>query len=369
MYRLYKIVVDFLIIMVFLATIASTCIHRIFWKRASHETSSLDEKRKLAARPVFSWKSIGAYPSAFETYFNDHFGFRSELIRLNAHFMLKIAGRSPQEKFILGRDGWLFYRSEMDGNGYSITDYQGLLTYTDEELKHIKTALEDRRTWCQRNGISFVAIVPPGKPTIYSEYMPFSIRRFSARTRIVQLMEYMNKNSTFEIIDVRDILFQRKNIDARRLYYKGGTHWNQLGAYFGYREIMKRLAKTDPRYTPFELEDFDIETTPNSTYDSLLPEVTDVYYSFKIKDEALRKRPNIRKGKLLTLEDSFLSVVRPFLALHFEEIVKWDNFGQAIQQSWRKEKPDAVIYEALERNQHELIQLPAREEIEEIESK
>src|SRR5262249_45378816 len=46
-------------------------------------SSSIEtEKRELAAMPEWQWRrgSLIAYPGRFEAYYNDHFGFRDQLI-------------------------------------------------------------------------------------------------------------------------------------------------------------------------------------------------------------------------------------------------------------------------------------------------
>lgn len=61
------------------------------------------------------------------------------------------------------------------------------------------------------------------------------------------------------VLDLRPALLKEK---ARgRLYYKTDPHWNELGAYFAYREIILTLRQWFPKLQPVQLSDFIVVTT------------------------------------------------------------------------------------------------------------
>lgn len=364
MYKKIKILSNISLLLLFLFTISSTYIFYGLEYISLIKSVNIVENRKLNNFPKIKFNNIAEFPKNFDSYFKDNFGFRNQLIRLHNYVMIKIFKISPIEKYILGKNEWLYYRAEVDGNGYSIKDFRGLMKYKEKELFKICTALSDREKWCQNHNIEFIAIIPPTKVTIYPEFLPSYVNKVSLETRLDQLLKFMKNNCNFEIIDLREILQNQKG-QMYNLYFKGGTHWNQLGAYFGYREIMNRLAKKNPIYKPYKLSDFNIKITNNSKYDSGSELITDKYIEMKLKKGIkIRRTPNI----LLTFSDSFTQVsLLPFLKLHFTEININDNFGLDLKKSWLKEKPNVVLYEALERNQHELINLPTIGEINIIE--
>jgi alginate O-acetyltransferase complex protein AlgJ len=74
----------------------------------------LNENRELSPLPVFrlGLAEIAGFPVAFQAYFNDHFGFRNTLIRLNYLIKQKLLGVSPSMQVNIGQQGWLYYTGE-----------------------------------------------------------------------------------------------------------------------------------------------------------------------------------------------------------------------------------------------------------------
>jgi len=58
------------------------------------------ENRRLAKFPKLDWKgkALEAFPSAFEKYYNDQFGFRDQLIRWHHLVKLRVLGVSPSPR-------------------------------------------------------------------------------------------------------------------------------------------------------------------------------------------------------------------------------------------------------------------------------
>ena len=73
--------------------------------------TSESEKRKLAVLPEFTWSSgfFEKFPDMFETYYEDHFGLRGDIVRLHNYVMLRIFKASPSKRVVVGSDNWFFY--------------------------------------------------------------------------------------------------------------------------------------------------------------------------------------------------------------------------------------------------------------------
>lgn len=82
-------------------------------------------------------------------------------------------------------------------------------------------------------------MICPNKNLIYEEKMPDYIIRKSKINATDKFIEYMEKNTDIKIVYPKKELLKYK--DKYQLYYKYDTHWNEIGAYIGYNELMKEM--------------------------------------------------------------------------------------------------------------------------------
>ena len=62
------------------------------------------------------------------------------------------------------------------------------------------------------------------------------------------------KYPDFPVLDLREVLKKAKEIEV--VYHKTDTHWNNIGAHYGYVEIMKILSQKDKKLIPHLRQDF-----------------------------------------------------------------------------------------------------------------
>ena len=216
----------------------------------------LDEKRKLAEKPIFDSRHPFLYTKRYEAYYNDHFSFRTRLVYLNNLLTYKIFHASASDKVIIGKQGWLFL-GNINKNLDEIDYYRNLKPYSIKELRYWQILLEERRDWLKRRGIHYLFTIAPNKSTIYSEFMPKSVIKVNSQSRQDQLIEHLKKYSTLSILDLRPALFEAKK--GKRIYNKTDTHWNDLGGYIAYCEIIKNLKQYFSFIRPRPFHDFQIK--------------------------------------------------------------------------------------------------------------
>ena len=114
------------------------------------------ENRQLAEMPSLSFAggkeladSLKAFPSLFNSFYNDHVPFRSQLIELNSILNVELLGDSASDSVVLGKDNWLFYTDEE-----SIEDYKGTNLYTEEELALIRDNCLASKAYLESRGLS-----------------------------------------------------------------------------------------------------------------------------------------------------------------------------------------------------------------------
>ncbi len=201
------------------------------------------ENRYLAKMPTYGADGVGPseYLRGVEGYLDDRLAFRDALISIHARIKVGWLGASPSPKLIVGKDGWFFLNDEA-----AVAQYRGIAGFDARELETWKRVLEHRRDWLAARGVAFVLVMVPDKHEIYREYMPDAIPRVGGQRQHSQLVQYLAKHSTLQVVDLMPPLLEAKR--AQRVYHKTDTHWNDVGAYLGYRKILDAVAVALPQY-------------------------------------------------------------------------------------------------------------------------
>ena len=311
------------------------------------------EKRKLASLPACptSWAALWKYPSKFTTYYGDNFGLRAKLIRLHAVAMYRIFGMSPSDKVLTGRDDWLYYADD-----YSLDDYRSLVPFQTAELEKWRQVLAARQEWLAKRGAKLVIVFACDKYVIYPEFLPAAYRRKDTPYRVDELADYLAKTAKLTVVSLHQPLVAGK---SDRLYQRTDTHWNERGAYIGYREILAALGQPPRPYVPVEkmtdgwdlarmmglndiISEEDRQLQPRTPRRATIVDIDRQDPTWNVGRVALAVNdPNL--PTLVMFRDSFGSALVPFLAEHFRRsLFLWQyDFDPAVIE---KEKPDVVIW-------------------------
>lgn len=307
----------------------------------------------LSAPP--SVTKAGAFNPAFlnETsdYFADHFASRQELITLNAKLEAALFGESAEESVILGKDGWLFYKSTLD-------DYQGQNQLSDREIWSAARCLALIQEYAQAQDMRFLFTVAPNKNTLYPAYMP---------ERFVRTDAPGNAERLYDALRRADVAFADLHAaflaEDRILYHRLDSHWNNLGAALAHDTLLDALENDSARlyapeaYTAVLNHDADL-------YRMLYPAGTekDVQYDpdpalrfsydqpiRSAEDQLIRTSCDGQSGSLLMFRDSFGNALHPFMAESFGSAC----FSRAMPYDLSlldREKADTLVIEIAERN-------------------
>lgn len=190
---------------------------------------STSEGRDLSAAPKFTLEGYvdKSFNKNFEVYFQDHFYKRLGLSSI--YFSLeKSLGRNQINNTMIGADEQLFY-----------TPVRSLVA---AENFHEKFSLQIDRLVeeIQPANIPVHLFVLPSKPHTLAEiYNPTSQDRFY-REKLDTLTQWVNP-----YVNVHDVgkEWQRKYTtnEITKFFYKTDHHWNGLGAYKGYTNIVGTL--------------------------------------------------------------------------------------------------------------------------------
>lgn len=181
-----------------------------------------------------------------------NFGFRRALLRLSNLAEFRLFGRFSTPDVIPGKDGWLIFNNE--------NNLLSTRRYRSEELERWRIALEWRRDWCRALGVPYLLVFAPKPLTTYPETLSDFLTAPPSPSPLGQLIAYLAEKSDIDILDLRPAM--RAGRSLGRIYHRTDTHWNELGAYLGYREIMARLARRLPGQAAAPLDSFDLRVEP-----------------------------------------------------------------------------------------------------------
>jgi hypothetical protein len=126
---------------------------------------------------------------------------------------------------------------------FKLSDYQNEILFSQEELKNIAVYLQNFSNLAKKNNKDFYFVIAPDKDKIYGEYYPNHIKkaRPDKKNKTFQLVKYLKENTDVNVIYSYNTLHSHKGEGL--LYWKQDTHWNPLGAYYGYKELENEICK------------------------------------------------------------------------------------------------------------------------------
>ncbi len=330
---------------------------------------SQSEKRQLAVFPKVNQLafSLTDFSKKFESYWNDHFGLRENIIAFNSNIQQKIFKKSPVKTVIQGKNGWLFFNIPS-----IVSDYLGISLPSSETLSYWLQTIENREKWLKKHNIHYLLLPVPSKMNIYPEYLPARYSLFKqgdGKTSLDLFFDYLDTQSDFKsIVHLKPIYFKVK--EKTLLYHKTDTHWTWSGAHLAYTETLKKLKIWYP-----ELEILPPTSLKSSRYKHS-GDLALMLGSKSISSEKstlIRVRKNSCSGKVsklphhdptatkrhpmittcdkanltaVVVHDSFGSKLNPFLSQHFSRVtyVSMKDFDW-LKEFLLIEKPDVFIHE------------------------
>ena len=280
--------------------------------------------------------------------FTETLFLRDTFISANTALTTFLTGGTYMEstQVLLGKDDWLFYKTQNDG--YPIWDYMGINHLTEEQLQAAAANLTNTRDYLQKEkGVTFIAVTIPNKEIVYEEYMPDTIARINEVSRGEQLASYIQQNTDITYVYPLDAFLEYKS--SYPLFYKTDTHWNHIGAFVGVQEIFK--AAYGDNASPDTVSFAEVQTDFAGDL-AVIAQVADDYeidtvYEFDKSSIESRQK---REETAIVVGDSFggfLSVI----ASGYYENVHWidtDDFTVSMIDEFGA---DVVIWETVERLQ------------------
>lgn len=338
--------------------------------RINSGTVSQRENRKLAAAPTILVNNHFNYDygKQYDLWMSDHFRGREKVLDVHDNLEFFLSQKVENSQAFEGKEDWLFYK----GNN-SIANYQNLNNFTDEELKTIKEKLEEKKVLCDAMGAHYYVLICPDKNKVYGEFYPSKYRKVNEIGRGEQLYRYLKEHSDVSVVYPLGALLAGK--DQCDLYFRNDTHWNSVGAFIGYQELMKVIREEYPDLQPLRSDDFTRKEVKTGGDLQKMLNLSDREYKttaleYKNKptytvEKMEPSKANIQANKgsdyliannqeafyrVFVVRDSFSTALVPFLSQQFGHVeYAWTRQFFKNYSSIREKKPDIVIDEVVER--------------------
>ncbi len=266
----------------------------------------------------------------------------------------------PNRAFKAKQNWWFL------GNHYnnSLDNVFGHTSYSDLELKTIEISLNSWQTYLKKINISFYVIVPPNKNKVYKEFLPYQLNQKT--TKIQQLTNHLKLKNKINLIDLTEPILNAKN--DHQTHIKTDTHWNDYGAYIGYKNTLKDINKSF-NYDIEKLTDYTFNY--NNNYAGDIPQLIKThsfstnttlrknhYQSKNVQLEEYRRcyKNTSKTGSVLIHHDSFMLAMMQFMNETFGEVNYLKSY-QLSEEVILKHQPNIVILELVERNLDALLKL------------
>ncbi|MDR1271739.1 MAG: hypothetical protein LBK04_01925 [Clostridiales Family XIII bacterium] len=181
---------------------------------------------------------VRTYFIRVEDWLGDNVGFKKAAIFAHGVLQYELFGRIPNTHILQGEEGQLFY---VNGN---VNDPQ---TIPPEEQKvygsaeYIEMILDIWDTLSEKE-IPFIFAAVPNKEQVYPEYYPGEAMASPEASQLALVAEELAQKYGVGVVNLQKAFLEMK-ADKPPLY--GNTmdpsHWNELGAWLGYLEIMKEV--------------------------------------------------------------------------------------------------------------------------------
>ncbi|MBQ3352670.1 hypothetical protein IJG91_03400 [Candidatus Saccharibacteria bacterium] len=303
-------------------------------------------RHKVVTPPALSMNNIGKFPGEYENWLDNNHPFHDDLKTFWAKFNFGVFKESGSSGVVVGRSNgadeetWLFYSDDTDQN--PIKDAQGVSAFRDSLQNCMAHNATKYTELLEQKGIDLYYLVIPNKENTYREMLPDSIKIYDVSSRVDKVIEKIAKGAN--VIYLKSVLNDKK--ETGQLYYAQDTHWNDYGAYVGFKEV---LAQIEPSYKmaeakvsfnkkqinrdlvgPMGLYDYFVDNIPTVEY---LPEQN---YEVVEKNDAVivTKNENAPIEKtLMVVGDSYRQNLPQFFAKTFKRTVFIDR---------RKYKPNML---------------------------
>ena len=318
----------------------SFVLFNIFSKQLSMDNH---ENRFLTRFPaVLESKTIPEFIDNMNDFMIDSAPFRYKCVKLVNELEYKLFRTTDSSQVILGKQGWMFLK-DGPNSGTPLANYQGLLTYSPEEISIFCDGLEQRKTFYEKFGTMLTVVIAPCKPAIYGECIPDCYPIVNEENRTDILARNVAESTSVIVSYEKNRMLELK--DTVQLYFPRDTHWNHAGALVALDKVLSQLG------LPVETDFTGYGFKEGEPQEMDLPNLCGLYDLFPLCTDRIATNYEYMNDprSVLVIGDSYSQYFVPYLERRFAS-VQWEDVRScSMDELVMNLQPDIVILEANER--------------------
>jgi len=356
---------------VFIAVFMAMLTLPLIFVDLASDRVSVQENRMLAQRPklIDIKNHPGTFVREFDAWYKDSTGFRERLLTLYNDVISKNSWLHSIQwytkgsfTYLVGEQGHHYFAHT---DGFLIPKFQGKQFLGDDRLTNMADKLEEVKTYLDKQGIPLIVMFCTDKESIYPEFYSKAIKRGPEPIQLDVITGYLQEHTDVNVFNIRQALFAEKNNYSLYNISSGDlTHYNEIGAFFAYRELMRHINIFFPEIISYETDDIDIHYGGNgipvvslkagTTYrklDSSFFDDVNIVRPFTSENYACENMES-ELPVILFMRDSYANewFIGKYIAQHFGKAVfiHYTNIAH-FEEYIDRYKPDIVVFESAER--------------------
>lgn len=224
--------IDIIFLLIFFILLCIPASHISKTKKAKGENRYLAPKANFIDHKKLNLK----YGKDFNSYFDDRFNFRYEMIKLKT-----LADCSLNMNYCANKRV-TFYKKEnfMYRNG--IWGLPEIKNDKTEVLKTYAQNINKLQKYCDDNNIKLYMLIIPRQADFFDYHLADS-RKYKPDPA-EEVIDYLKNNTKTNMIYPKAAMLEANK--ETPVYFKTDHHWTKKGAYIGYFELMKEIKKDFP---------------------------------------------------------------------------------------------------------------------------
>ncbi len=320
-------------------------------------------------------RRLGQYFKDWDSYFRDHFGFRSLFMLLDTNLKVVLFGNADSHMVLVGKSEQYFLGGRSNVRIFKNADLLGA-----EELSHIVESLIKKAQWAKAHSIKYVWFLVPEAAFVMQDRWPPWMKQVSSVSKADQICKELDlrlKDSKgleknflrFHALEVLRESYKQ----GQKVFFKKDSHWTWLGAFVAYSGLEAELNRWMNWPTPLIYED--LSEHPYQQEGDL---VKLLGVGLDTKEQALLLDPKkcagidpVNSGEksidpfvfvkgcnksgprvLISLRDSFSNFLIPYLRAQTSEIYMANTaYAAPVSEEFiQKIKPDMIFEQTVYRN-------------------